>query len=60
MLGLFSFASGRRQEIDRDLLVGDFPGYFWHFDNKGTDEKPDYTAKGKWKTRGGTAKTPVY
>ncbi len=45
---------------DRDLLVGDFPGYFWLFDNKGTEEKPVYTGKGKLQAGGEDAKTPVY
>lgn len=45
---------------DRDLLVGDFPGYFWHFDNIGTDDSPEYKAMGKLQTSAGAAKTPVY
>jgi hypothetical protein len=45
---------------DRDLLVGDFPGYFWRFDNVGSDEQPKYTSKGKLKAGSGDAKTPVY
>ena len=45
---------------DRDLLVGDFPGYFWHFENTGDDEKPVYTSKGKLQAGGTAAKTPVY
>jgi hypothetical protein len=45
---------------DRDLLVGDFPGYFWLFQNNGTDEKPYYTSKGKLQAGGEDAKTPVY
>lgn len=45
---------------DRDLLVGDFPGNFWLFDNEGTNEKPMFTAKGKLKAGGEDAKTPVY
>ncbi|MEX0714079.1 MAG: hypothetical protein WD278_17200 [Pirellulales bacterium] len=45
---------------DRDLLVGDFPGYFWLFENKGTEEKPVYTSKGKLQAGGEDAKTPVY
>ncbi len=45
---------------DRDLLVGDFPGYFWRFDNVGSDEKPKYTSKGKLQAGGQDAKTPVY
>ena len=45
---------------DRDLLVGDFPGYFWLFDNEGTNEKPTFTAKGKLQAGGEAAKTPVY
>ena len=45
---------------DRDLLVGDFPGYFWLFENKGTEEKPVYTSKGRLRAGGEDAKTPVY
>ena len=45
---------------DRDLLVGDFPGYFWLFENKGTEEKPVYTSRGRLRAGGEDAKTPVY
>ena len=45
---------------DRDLLVGDFPGYFWFFENTGTDRAPEYTSKGKLNAGGKAAKTPVY
>ena len=45
---------------DRDLLVGDFPGYFWYFENVGTDAKPEYKSKGKLDAGGEPAKTPVY
>jgi len=45
---------------DRDLLVGDFPGYFWVFDNTGSDAEPSYTHKGKLQAGGEAAKTPVY
>lgn len=45
---------------DRDLLVGDFPGYFWRFDNVGTDREPKFTGKGKLQAGGKAAKTPVY
>ncbi|HEX6812610.1 MAG TPA: hypothetical protein VF384_13370 [Planctomycetota bacterium] len=45
---------------DRDLLVGDFPGYFWLFDNAGTDKEPTFTGKGKLQAGGKDAKTPVY
>ncbi len=45
---------------DQDLLVGDFPGYFWFFENVGTDAKPKYTSKGKLNAGGEAAKTPVY
>jgi len=44
----------------RDLLVGDFPGYFWLFANTGTDKAPLFTAKGKLQAGGEDAKTPVY
>lgn len=45
---------------DRDLLVGDFPGHFWLFENTGSDTEPVYTARGKLQAGGGDAKTPVY
>lgn len=45
---------------DRDLLVGDFPGCFWLFENTGTDRAPVYAGKGKWQAGGEDAKTPVY
>lgn len=45
---------------DRDLLVGDFPGNFWVFENVGDDKSPRYAAKGKLKAGGEDAKTPVY
>lgn len=45
---------------DRDLLVGDFPGYFWYFENEGDDKKPVYKSKGKLQAGGVDAKTPVY
>jgi hypothetical protein len=45
---------------DRDLVVGDFPGHFWLFENTGSDEAPVYTGKGKLQAGGGDAKTPVY
>jgi hypothetical protein len=44
----------------RDLLVGDFPGYFWLFENKGSDQAPKFTSKGKLQAGGTDAKTPVY
>jgi len=45
---------------DRDLLVGDFPGCFWLFDNTGSDAEPGYAGKGKLQAGGQDAKTPVY
>ena len=45
---------------DRDLLVGDFPGHFWLFENVGTDRDPRYTGKGKLQAGGQDAVTPVY
>lgn len=45
---------------DRDLLVGDFPGFFWLFDNAGTDRVPRYESRGKLQAGGIDAKTPVY
>jgi len=45
---------------DGDLLVGDFPGYFWLFDNVGSDAHPQYTSAGRLQAGGVDAKTPVY
>ena len=45
---------------DRDLLVGDFPGHFWYFENKGDDATPVYTSQGMLQAGGEAAKTPVY
>ena len=45
---------------DLDLLVGDFPGYFWYFENTGDDEAPTYEARGKLQAGPTAAKTPVY
>lgn len=45
---------------DRDLLVGDFPGFFWLFDNIGSELAPVYTSKGKLQAGGEDARTPVY
>lgn len=45
---------------DRDLLVGDFPGYFWYFQNQTNDEQPQYASMGKLQAGGVDAKTPVY
>lgn len=43
-----------------DLLVGDFPGYFWFFKNKSTTETPKYAAAKKLQAGGVDAKVPVY
>ena len=45
---------------DRDLLVGDFPGHFWFFENENNDDEPRYTSQGKLQAGGEEAKTPVY
>lgn len=45
---------------DRDLLVGDFPGYFWFFENTGSDASPVYASRGKLEAGEQAAKTPVY
>jgi hypothetical protein len=45
---------------DRDLVVGDFPGNFWLFENIGDDKKPVYAARGQLQAGGEAAKTPVY
>jgi hypothetical protein len=45
---------------DRDLVVGDFPGNFWVFENTADDKSPKYVARGKLKAGREEAKTPVY
>ncbi len=45
---------------DQDLLVGDFPGYFWLYENTARDVAPVYSARGKLQAGGKDAKTPVY
>ncbi len=45
---------------DRDLLVGDFPGYFWFYENTGTDKDPVYKSGEKFQAGDEDAKTPVY
>ena len=45
---------------DRDFIVGDFPGYFWIFDNIGSESQPRNTSRGKLQASGDDAKTPVY
>ena len=45
---------------DRDLVVGGFPGYFWLFENRGTEENPVYTGKGNLQAGGEDAETPIY
>lgn len=48
------------EDGDRDLVVGDFPGHFWLFENTGTESEPAYTGRGKLEAGGEAAKTPVY
>lgn len=45
---------------DRDLLVGDFPGNFWFFENTSGDDEPVYEARGRLRAGGEDAATPVY
>jgi hypothetical protein len=45
---------------DRDLLVGDFPGHFWFFENEGSEDSPEYERVGKLRAGGESAKTPIY
>lgn len=45
---------------DRDLVVGDFPGFFWLFENTGSEREPVYAGRGKLQAGGSAAKTPVY
>jgi hypothetical protein len=44
----------------RDLVVGDFPGNFWFFQNTGTEKKPAYKPGRKLKAGEADAKVPVY
>lgn len=37
---------------DRDLLIGDFGGNFWFFENRGADRQPDYTNRGRLRHEG--------
>ena len=45
---------------DGDLVVGDFPGHFWLFENETNDDNPRYVSKGKLQAGKEAAKTPVY
>ncbi|KAA3609504.1 MAG: hypothetical protein DWQ01_09230 [Planctomycetota bacterium] len=45
---------------DRDLVAGDFPGYFWWFENVASDAEPDFKFRSKLKAGGRAASTPVY
>ena len=45
---------------DEDLLVGDFPGYFWFFENVSEDSTPAYASAVKLQAGGEDAKVPVY
>ena len=45
---------------DRDLLVGDFPGQFWFFENETDNKMPGYVSRGKLQAGGEDASTPVY
>jgi len=45
---------------DQDLLVGDFPGYFWFFENVSSGNTPIYAAAVKFQAGGSDAKVPVY
>ncbi len=45
---------------DNDLLVGDFPGHFWLFENEQDDSAPRYVSRGKLPAGDEAAKTPVY
>lgn len=44
---------------DDDLLVGDFPGFFWFFENISKNESPNYAAAVKLQAGGSDAKVPV-
>jgi len=45
---------------DEDLLVGDFPGYFWFFENVTGNASRSYAAAVKLQAGGTDAKVPVY
>ncbi len=45
---------------DRDLLVGDFPGNFWLFENEGRDASVAYRRGKAFLAGGAQAKVPVY
>jgi len=45
---------------DEDLLVGDFPGHFWFFENVSQNASPSYAAAVKLQAGGEDAKVPVY
>ena len=45
---------------DRDLLVGDFPGNFWLFENAGRDASVAYRRGTALPAGGAKAKVPVY
>lgn len=45
---------------DRDLLVGDFDGHFWFFENRGTDIRPDYTNRGLLRVDGKPRGEPLH
>ena len=44
---------------DDDLLVGDFPGHFWFFENVSNNQSPSYAAAVKLQAGGSDAKVPV-
>lgn len=45
---------------DEDLLVGDFPGYFWFFENVSGGSTPTYASAVKLQAGGEDANVPVY
>ena len=45
---------------DEDLLVGDFPGYFWFFENVSGGSAPTFASAVKLQAGGEDAKVPVY
>lgn len=45
---------------DRDLLVGDFDGHFWFFENRGSDARPDYTNRGMLRVDGKPRGEPLH
>jgi hypothetical protein len=44
----------------RDLVVGDFSGFFLYFRNEGTNKEPKYAKSTRLQAGGEDAKVPIY